>query len=143
MPTNIIDKNEARVPFLGDRMSFVTGLDPLGLQNPSLQAYAYLLPGLNNVTSRIRNYSFYCWLLAEYARIIQSTDPKEQKKFIRRAEYIIAYSCDFGHLIPLKADTFHIAHFRLLFSKISHFCIFLLMSLLQALFCKRNVQVYP
>ncbi|OKL39988.1 hypothetical protein [Pontibacter flavimaris] len=90
MATKVIDKNEARLPFFGDKMSFVTGLDPLGLQNPSAQAYSYLLPGLNNVTGRIRNYSFYCWLLAEYAKRIKSSDPKEQKTFIRKAEYIIA-----------------------------------------------------
>jgi hypothetical protein len=90
MATKIIDYNEARVPFFGDKISFVTGLDPLSLQNPSSQAYSYLLPGLNNVTSLIRNYSFYCWLLQEYAKIIVSADPKEQKIFVRRAEYIIA-----------------------------------------------------
>lgn len=90
MATKVIDNNEARAPFFGDKMSFVTGLDPLGLQNPSTQAYSYLLPGLNNVTSRIRNYSFYCWLLQEYANRIKSLDPQEQKRFIRRAEYIIA-----------------------------------------------------
>jgi len=88
--TYVIDDNEARLPFLGDKMSFVTGLDPLGLQNPSGQMYSYLLSGLNNVTAHIRNYSFYCWLLDEYAKRIQSTDPTEQKTFIRKAEYILA-----------------------------------------------------
>lgn len=97
MSTTVIDKNEARVPFFGDKMSFVTGLDPLGLQNPSVKAYSHLLPGLNNVTGQIRCYSFYCWLLNEYAKKIKSTDPKEQKKFVRKAEYIIA-------LISLTAD---------------------------------------
>lgn len=90
MSTTVIDRNEARAPFFGEKISFVTGLDPLGLQNPSIQAYSYLLPGLNNVTSRIRNYAFYCWLLQEYGKGINSSDPKNQKKFIRRAEYIIA-----------------------------------------------------
>jgi hypothetical protein len=90
MATKVIDNNEARVPFFGDKMSFITGLDPLGIQNPSTQTYSYLLPGLNNVTGHIRYYSFYCWLLSEYAKKIESTDPKEQKKFIRRAEYIVA-----------------------------------------------------
>src|SRR5690606_10034060 len=66
------------------------GLDPLGQQNVSIQMYSYLLPGLNNVTSRIRSYSFYCWLLTEYAKIIKSTNPIEQIRFVRRAEYIIA-----------------------------------------------------
>ncbi|KAA3437672.1 hypothetical protein [Rufibacter hautae] len=96
--TKVIDKNEVRLPFFGDRLSFVRGLDPLGLQNPSAQAYSYLLPGLNNVTGRLRSYSFYCWLLTEYARQIQTTDPKEQKRFVRRAEYILA-------LIAAHADT--------------------------------------
>lgn len=96
--TYIIDNNEVRVPFFGDKLSFVTGLDPLGLQNPSVKAYSHLLPGLNNVTGQIRCYSFYCWLLNEYANIIASTAPKEQKKFIRKAEYIIALVSQLGEI---------------------------------------------
>jgi hypothetical protein len=96
--TKVIEKNEARLPFFGDRLSFVRGLDPLGLQNPSAYAYSTLLPGLNNVTGRLRSYSFYCWLLTEYARQIKTNDPKEQKRFVRRAEYILA-------LIAAHADT--------------------------------------
>ncbi|MBL7845547.1 MAG: hypothetical protein KF846_13635 [Cyclobacteriaceae bacterium] len=90
MATKALDKNESRIPFLGDKITFITGLDPLGLQNPSSQMYSYLLPGLNNVTWHIRNYSFYCWLLSEYGKIITSSDPILQKRFIRRAEYIIS-----------------------------------------------------
>jgi len=90
MATRVLDKNQARVPFLGDKMTFIHGLDPLGLQNPSVQMYSFLQPGLNNVTNRLRYYSFYCWLLSEYAKQIQSTSPEEQKRFVRRAEYIIA-----------------------------------------------------
>lgn len=71
-------------------MTFVRGLDPLGLQNTSESTFAMLLPGLNNVTGRIRYYSFYCWLLNEYAKQNGSTDPSEQRKFIRRAELIVA-----------------------------------------------------
>lgn len=90
MATKVLDKNQARVPFLGDKMTFIHGLDPLGLQNPSVQMYSFLQPGLNNVTNRLRYYSFYCWLLSEYAKQIQSTSPVELKRFVRRAEYIIA-----------------------------------------------------
>src|SRR5690554_2802125 len=90
MATKILEKNQARVPFLGDKMNFIHGLDPLRLQNPSVQMYSFLQPGLNNVTNRLRYYSFYCWLLSEYAKQIQSTSPAEQKRFVRRAEYIIA-----------------------------------------------------
>jgi len=85
-----MDKNESRVPFFGERLSFVGGLDPLGMQNPSTQMYTHLMPGLNNVTSRIRNYSFYCWLLDEYAKRLGSLNYEEQWEFIRKSEYIIA-----------------------------------------------------
>src|SRR5690554_771999 len=53
------------------------------------------MPGLNNVTGRIRYYSFYCWLLDQYSKRSGSTDPIEQRKFIRTAEYIIALSSQF------------------------------------------------
>lgn len=93
MATKRIQNNEARVPFFGDKISFITGLDPLGLQNPSSRAYSYLLNGLNVVSRRIRNYSFYCWLLNEYAKKEKiSKNPQIQKDFVRRAEYIIALS---------------------------------------------------
>jgi len=111
MATKVIDNNEARVPFLGDKISFITGLDPLGLQNPSTQMYSYLLPGLNNVTNAIRNYSFYCWLLSEYAKSITSTDPKLQKQFIRRAEYIIALLSVYAEIQGISGSTY--ATFRL------------------------------
>lgn len=90
MATLVLIKNEARIPFLGDKMNFITGLDPLGHQNASAIAYSTMLPGLNNVTGQIRAYAFYCWLLSEYAKVIESTDPRAQKQFIRRAEYIVA-----------------------------------------------------
>lgn len=86
----IIANNNSIVPFLGERLSFIRGLDPLGLQNTSDATFSMLLPGLNNVTGRIRYYSFYCWLLDMYSKEVGKTDEKEQKKFIRRAEFIIA-----------------------------------------------------
>lgn len=86
----VLGSNEVKVPFFSQPMTFVRGLDPLGLQNTSESTFSMLLPGLNNVTGRIRYYSFYCWLLNEYAKRNGSTDPSEQKKFIRRAELIVA-----------------------------------------------------
>lgn len=86
----VLLNNEIIVPFFSQPMNFVRGLDPLGLQNTSEATFAMLLPGLNNVTGRIRYYSFYCWLLNEYAKRNGSTDPSEQRKFIRRAELIVA-----------------------------------------------------
>ncbi len=86
----VLINNEALVPFLSKPMHFIKGLDPLGLQNTSEATFALLLPGLNNVTGRVRFYSFYCWLLQEYAKRSGSTNPADQRKFIRRAELIIA-----------------------------------------------------
>ena len=71
-------------------MSFIRGLDPLGLQNNSEATFAMLLPGLNNVTGRLRYYSFYCWLLDLYSKMVKSTDPKKQEAFIRKGEYLLA-----------------------------------------------------
>jgi len=91
----VIKNNQSVVPFFSERMNFIRGLDPLGLQNTSDSTFSILLPGLNNVTGRIRYYSFYCWLLDEYSKRYGSTDPKKQRKFIRIAEYIIALGSQF------------------------------------------------
>lgn len=90
MAIKVLLNNEVRVPFFGDKFNSIGGLDPLGMQISSNQIYAHLLSGLNNVTHRIRNYSFYCWLLNEYSKINEDKDTYKQRKFIRRAEYIIA-----------------------------------------------------
>src|SRR5450631_1575984 len=45
-----------------------SGLDPLGLQAPSIRLYQALVPGISNVTPRTRYYGFYPWLSEEYAR---------------------------------------------------------------------------
>mgnify|MGYP006100041197 FL=1 len=95
MSQKVIKNNQSIVPFFSERMNFIRGLDPLGLQNTSDSTFSILLPGLNNVTGRIRYYSFYCWLLDEYSKRVGSTDPIEQIKFIRTAEYIIALSSQF------------------------------------------------
>ncbi len=77
-------------------MSFIRGLDPLGLQNASERTYSKLLQGLSNVTNRIRYYSFYSWLLDNYAKKSGSTDPKDQERFIRKAEYTLALASQFS-----------------------------------------------
>jgi len=97
MPTTVLKKNEARVPFLGEKLSYIRGLDPLGLQITSEATYSWLLPGITNLTNHIRYYGFYCWLLDVYERDGGSTDATEQYNFIRRAELMIAL------LIQLKS----------------------------------------
>lgn len=39
------------------------GLDPLGMQAGSIALYQTLLPGLSNVTNRMRYYGLYVWLV--------------------------------------------------------------------------------
>lgn len=66
------------------------GLDPLGMQNSSVNLYQRLIPGISNVTQRIRYYGFYAWLSASYAHQVGDTDPKIWQRFIRRAEALYA-----------------------------------------------------
>jgi len=66
------------------------GLDPLGMQNTSVSLYQTLLPGISNVTLRMRYYGLYAWLSAEYARQIGDTNPKTWQRFLRRAEALYA-----------------------------------------------------
>ena len=86
----VLRSNEHIAPYLSERLAYIRGLDPLGLQNNSEATFAMLLPGLNNVTRRLRYYSFYCWLLDQYSVHIASTNPKEQEAFIRKAELLLA-----------------------------------------------------
>jgi hypothetical protein len=100
MPTLVMKEGQVYAPCLSEKMVFNLGLDPLGLQNVSEQIYATLLPGLNNVTGRIRCYSFYCWLLDQYA-IVTDGNPTValQQRFIRRAEYLAALIAE-THDVP-------------------------------------------
>lgn len=66
------------------------GLDPLGMQTSSIGLYQNLLPGISNVTLRIRYYGFYAWLCHIYAQKIGDTNPKIWQRFIRRAEALYA-----------------------------------------------------
>ena len=66
------------------------GVDPLGMQNSSVRLYQTLVPGISNVTLRIRYYGFYAWLADRYAREVGDTDPERWKRFIRRAEGLYA-----------------------------------------------------
>jgi hypothetical protein len=82
-------------PFWAKSGNFVRGRDPLGVQNSSISVYATLLPGMTNLTLRLRYYGMYLWLLDEYKKLPSDHDfkqsPKGQYTFIRRAELIIAF----------------------------------------------------
>ncbi|MGE5458744.1 MAG: hypothetical protein ACM3RX_10355 [Methanococcaceae archaeon] len=72
----------------------MTGRDPLGIQNSSITLYASLLPGMTNLTLRLRYYGLYCWLLKEYDKLQLDFEKKtlqNQYNFIRRSELTIAF----------------------------------------------------
>ena len=86
----VITKNQLLAPFLSTKLNYITGQDPMGMLNIGEQVFTMLLPGLNNITERIRYYSFYCWFFGWYAKDNGSKNPKELNKYIRRAEYLLA-----------------------------------------------------
>jgi hypothetical protein len=67
-----------------------SGLDPLGMQASGVRLYQDLLPGISNVTLRIRYYGLYPWLTNDYARKFHDPDPEHWKKVVRRAEALYA-----------------------------------------------------
>ncbi|SPA46767.1 hypothetical protein [Cupriavidus taiwanensis] len=66
------------------------GLDPLGMQSTSVSQYQRLVPGISNVTLRMRYYGLYAWLTDYYAK--HSGDPSVAgwQKFLRRSEALYA-----------------------------------------------------
>jgi hypothetical protein len=86
----ILKNNEYKTVVWGSKNNFITGLDPLGLQITSEATYATLLPGITNLTNRIRYYGFYCWLLDFYSKNIRDINQQKQNNFIRKAELLMA-----------------------------------------------------
>lgn len=76
--------------------SFSAGRDPLGFQAASVRLYTSLVPGLTNVTNRLRYYSFYCWAVWQFERIHHTTKEDRWIEFIRRCEAAIALACQIG-----------------------------------------------
>lgn len=66
------------------------GLDPLGLQNRCVLLYQSPLPGISNVTLRIRYYGLYCRASEAYARDVGSTDPIVWRMLVRRLQALHA-----------------------------------------------------
>ena len=66
------------------------GLDPLGMQTSSIRLYQSLVPGISNVTLRLRYYGLYPWLCRTYAQRVGHTDPAQWRTFVRRAEALYA-----------------------------------------------------
>ena len=86
-PTNTITQL-----YWAESSGFITGRDAMGIQNSSVAIYSTLLPGITNVTERIRYYGFHCWLLDQYDSLKEEKlSYKHQYDFIRRAELTIAF----------------------------------------------------
>ncbi len=66
------------------------GLDPLGMQNSGVVLYQSLLPGISNVTLRMRYYGYYCWVSETYARRGATSDFEAWRNWVRRAEALYA-----------------------------------------------------
>ena len=88
-------------PFWAKSGNFVRGRDPLGIQNSSIATYATLLPGMTNLTLRLRYYGLYLWLLNEYHKLPDNHVLKQsvtgQYTFVRRAELIVAFLMENNH----------------------------------------------
>lgn len=76
--------------------SFSAGRDPLGFQAASVRLYTSLVPGLTNVTNRLRYYSFYCWVVWQFEQIHHTTKEDKWIEFIRRCEAALALACQIG-----------------------------------------------
>jgi len=79
-------------PYWGKSIQSSKGRDQLGIQSTSLAAYSQLLPGLTNLTQRIRYYSFYAWLTEDYATNEKNKSHLKFKQYVRRGEILFAFS---------------------------------------------------
>lgn len=66
------------------------GLDPLGMQTTSVALYQQLVPGISNVTLRMRYYGLYAWLARRYAADVGDTSVERWCLYLRRAEALYA-----------------------------------------------------
>lgn len=90
MPPSLSASNSWQAPFWGKSSAYVGGRDPLGLQATSVATYSRLLPGITNVTNRVRYWSFYCWLIHLYSRKVHKTGYDRFIGFIRWGEFALA-----------------------------------------------------
>ncbi|NNM76495.1 hypothetical protein HJG53_06210 [Sphingomonas sp. ID1715] len=61
-----------------------------------MRLYTDLLPGLTNVTNRLRYFSFYCWVVRQFELHRHTFKEDEWSIFIRRAEAVYALACQVG-----------------------------------------------
>jgi hypothetical protein len=78
--------------------SHISGRDHLGIQVVSIALYSELLPGLTNVTHRVRYYSFYPWVLHRYAKEVRRPRQRTWQEHLRRADFLLALVARAHHL---------------------------------------------
>lgn len=83
-------KNDIIIPFIAKPDNLKVGLNNLGNRNAAERLFTTLLPGMNNVTQRIRYYSFYCWLLMRFYEGITKAKGLDLRNYIRYSEYLLA-----------------------------------------------------
>ena len=109
----IYDTTNINKLFWACNEGFKRGRDPMGIQNCSITVYGLLLPGLTNLTGRLRYYSFYCWLLYEYTKEYRSNrrerSVRDQYNYIRRAELAMAFLMK-GKEVNSVVGSLHIAN---------------------------------
>lgn len=91
------NKDSFKNPFWAENSGFMTGRDPLGVQNSSITTYGRLLPGMTNLTLRLRYYGLYLWLLSVYHKNnkeLTESNLQGHYSFIRRAELIVRLLCE-------------------------------------------------
>ncbi|MET3384189.1 hypothetical protein [Variovorax paradoxus] len=60
------------------------------MQSLCISFYQTLVPGISNVTLRMRYYGFYAWLCSSYAHHERHTGDANWKHYLRRAEALLA-----------------------------------------------------
>jgi len=70
------------------------GRDPLGVQAINIHLYSVLIPGITNVTDRLRYYSFFPWVLKTYKNENIKLD---FVPFLRRAEFLFSIITNYHH----------------------------------------------
>jgi hypothetical protein len=85
-----VDQLPVLIPHWTSKSPFSLGRDPLGIQATSVRMYQSMVPGLTNVTNRLRYYSFYCWLVRYWGREEHRDSTKGWRNFVRRAEALYA-----------------------------------------------------
>jgi hypothetical protein len=67
----------------------VQGLDHLGTHAPCIELYSRLLPGITNVTDRLRYFSMYPWFVWAFDRRYPGSDAAKFESLLRRADCLL------------------------------------------------------